>query len=78
LQQPAGQLEIAAKVQRSYQPGGHDFRVTHLALLVLIVMQRFQHVVTQTKDCYNLAVHVASWLRCGLVLSTLPEGAWTF
>ena len=52
--------------------------VTHLALLVFVVMKRFQHVVTQAKNCYNLGIHVASWLCYGFATTTLPEGAWTF
>jgi hypothetical protein len=36
-------------------------------LRVFMMMKSFQHIVAQTKDCYNLAVHVilglSFWLR---------------
>jgi hypothetical protein len=50
-------LEVPAKVQRSHNRRRHHFGIPNLALWVFLMMQCFQHIVTKTKDCYNLSVH---------------------
>jgi len=66
-QKAPSQLKVAPKVEGGDDGGGHYFAVGHLALWVFRMMQGFQHIVTQAKDCYNLSVHAILRPSFGLV-----------
>ena len=67
LQMFSRRFEISPEEQCSGNGGGHDFGICHLALRVFGMMQGFQHIVTQAKYCYNLAVYAILRYRLGLV-----------
>jgi hypothetical protein len=52
-----GQTKISFERQHRHNGGRHDFSVRDLALLIFSVAQGFQHIITQTKNDYNLGVH---------------------
>jgi len=56
---------VAAKVQGGYQSNRHNLSICYPTLAIFLMVKCFQKVVTNTENCYNLAVHVASWLVCG-------------
>jgi hypothetical protein len=51
------QTKIAFEIQHRHTGGRHHFGVRHLAMRIFIVLQGFQHIITQTKYNYNLGVH---------------------
>ena len=51
------QTEVAFEVQHGYDRSSHHFRIRHLALGMLVMMQGFEHVITQAKHNYNLGIH---------------------
>ena len=57
---------VAAKVQSGYQSNRHHLCIDYPTLAVLLTVKCFQDIVTKAKGCYNLAVHVISWLGCCL------------
>jgi len=57
LGQRSGAFDVAAKAACSHDGCRHHFGVTHLALAVFDVMHRFQQVVAQTVNGYDLGVH---------------------
>src|SRR5512141_222040 len=77
-QRLTGFLVVATIANGSQDGSGHHFRVRHLALSILVMLHGFQHIVTQAKHCYNLAVHAFLRYRFGLSTFTLPENAWIF
>jgi hypothetical protein len=66
FQKPTGVFEVPRMAEGGYDGSGHDFRIAHLALWIFVMSQGFEHIVTQAKDCYNLVVHVFSWVSRGL------------
>jgi hypothetical protein len=50
-------LEITTIKDGCHNGRGHDFRVTHLALGIVTMMERLEAVVTQTVNRYNAVVH---------------------
>jgi hypothetical protein len=65
-QKLAGVFEVPGKTQCGDNRSGHDFCISHLALWIFVMSHSFEHIVTQAKDCYNLVVHVFSWVSRGL------------
>jgi hypothetical protein len=61
MQISARQTEVAFEVQHGYDRSSHHFRISHLALGILVMMQGFEHVITQTKNDYNLGIHEFSF-----------------
>jgi hypothetical protein len=68
LKMCSGFLHVPPKVKSRYDSGCHDFGIRHLALLIFVMMNSLQHIVTQAINCYNLAVHVI--LRFGFWFCT--------
>jgi hypothetical protein len=48
---------IASKKSSGNQSGCHHFSIIHLALVTLLMMNRFQQIVTQAERRYNFVVH---------------------
>ena len=78
LQHMPGLLKIAAKAQRSQNGGGHYFGFRHLTLRIIAIKERFEHIITQTKDRYNLNVHRFTCNWSGLVTFQFTPNLWTF
>jgi hypothetical protein len=77
----AGLLKVSAKAQGSHDGRGHDLGIRHLTLRVIAIVKSFQHIVTQTKDSYNLSVHRFTCNWYGLVtfpIYTKPMDFSTF
>ena len=53
----ARQTEIPLEVQHRHDGGGHHFGIRHLTLAIFMVLQGFEHIITQAKYDYNLRVH---------------------
>src|SRR5215207_2893616 len=52
-----GQTKVPFEVQHRHNGGRHDLGIRHLALGIFMMLQGFEHVITQTKNDYNLGVH---------------------
>jgi hypothetical protein len=78
FEEKASTLKVAPEVEHGHYSCGHDLGIAHLRLLVFVVMQSLEHIVTQTKHCYNLAVHGSSTVDRFADPSTLAEKPWTF
>jgi len=48
---------IATEEYSRREGGGHDFRVVHLTLLMVLMAYRFSQIVAQTVRRYNFVVH---------------------
>jgi len=53
----ARKTKIASKVQHGDNGGRHHFCIRHLTLSIFPVVQGLEHIITQTKNDYNLSVH---------------------
>ncbi len=73
-----GQTKIASEIQHRHDRGSHYLGIRHLALLIFIVVQGFQHIITQAKNDYNLRVHEflltlkSGYLNCNRKLMDFP------
>ncbi len=65
IQETAGLRLAATKVKRSYQCNCHNLCIADPALEIFVMVKSFQKIVIKAENCYNLAIHVASWFRCG-------------
>jgi hypothetical protein len=50
-------FKIAAEEECCDKSGRHHFRTAHSALHILVMMQGFQTIVTETVNGYNTFVH---------------------
>ncbi len=57
---------IAAKMQSSHQGNGDNLGIADPTLVIFPMVKCFQNIVSNAKNCYNLAVHVTSRFGCGL------------
>jgi hypothetical protein len=69
----ARKTKIPFEIQHRNDGGGHHFGIRHPALPIFMVMQGFQHVITQAKNDYNLGVHEFLLYVGGWDTPTVPE-----
>jgi hypothetical protein len=78
-QQMTGLLKVPTKAQSCQDSRGHDFGISHLTLGILVMMKSFRHIVTQTKDRYNLSLHRFTRRRWfGFVTFQFTRNLWIF
>jgi hypothetical protein len=61
VQETASDFKVAPKEKIENGSDGHHFCIAHLVLPIFGMVKGFQKGVSQIKNCYNLAVQVASW-----------------
>src|SRR5215211_3821228 len=57
IQVLTSQTKIPFEIQHRNDGCRYDFGIRHLALRIFRMMQRFEHVIAQTKNNYNLSIH---------------------
>jgi hypothetical protein len=74
----ARKTEIPFEIQHRHNGGGHHFSIRHLTLSIFKMMHSLQHIITQTKNDYNLSVHEFFLCFGGRDTPTVIDNSWTF
>src|ERR671912_1150687 len=69
----ARQTEVPFEIQHRNDGGRHYFGIRHLTLLIFIMLQAFQQIITQAKNDYNLRVHEFLLYSRGWDTSTVSQ-----
>ena len=77
LKQFAGKREIPTLIQSCNERSGHHLSSAHLALLIFMVVMAFEHIVSQSTYCYNLAVNVFLRHKFSLVTFNFIRDTWS-
>jgi hypothetical protein len=70
----ASAFMVPSKEYRGHQGGRHDCCIVHLTLAVFLMMQGFQHIVTEAERRDNFVVHGLLSLGDEMAVSSLIWG----